>query len=84
MNKNYFIYKNMEAPKAITPIEFENAENNFLNFNLIFNNNTFQCLFYDINKENIKINIISENNKYEIKLSFIEFKNINIFKCLIQ
>ncbi len=67
----------MEAPKPITPIEFENNENNFLNFNLIFNNNTFQCLFYDINNENIKINIISENNKYEIKLSFIEFKNIN-------
>ena len=67
----------MEAPKPITPIEFENAENNFLNFNLIFNNNTFQCLFYDINNENIKINIILENNKYEIKLSFIEFKYIN-------
>ena len=68
----------MEAPKPITSLgNNENNENNFLNFNLIFNNNTFQCLFYDINNENIKINIISENNKYEIKLSFIEFKNIN-------
>ena len=65
----------MEAPKPImTP---ENSENNFMNFNLTFNKNDYECIFYDINNEKIKIIIKSENNKYQNILSFNDFKNLN-------
>ena len=33
--------------------------------------------FYEKDTEKIKINTIAEKNKYEIELSFIEFKNLN-------
>ena len=65
----------MEAPKPLSPIE--NDDINFLDFSLVFNDTSLKCSFYEIDNDSIKINVLSKENKYETKLSFLDFKKLN-------
>jgi hypothetical protein len=69
----------MEAPKPIMITSRDNIENNFLNFNLFFNSTEYECSFFDINNEKIKITIKLNNNhnKFEAILNFNDFKELN-------
>lgn len=65
----------MEAPRPMPTKNY--LENIFLDFNLIYNNVNYKCTFYNINNEKIRINITSNNNKYNIELNLSELKKLN-------
>ena len=68
----------MDAPRPVMLNEVKN-ETILLNFSLAFNLKNYKCEFLDIDKEAIKINIISPDNKekYENQLNFNDFKLLN-------